>query len=504
MNPLNIITGHFAILRPGGWVTGYQFIAADFANFEQRSVQAINGDLGGCWAPATPIVLNGFNAAIAITGPVRIGRGARLTTLSGARVKLQGSAWPLLGPYHTGRNRSLVTSLLHGRPLGQNLAWLLQPNLPLAGVALTANQLVIWDGAYVTGRGSALPSTIGVWAASTGYAAGAFVITSAGSPNGYIYECTTPGTSGSSPPSWSSALTPGQTVTDGSVTWTNWGSISSVEKIPSGSQAPAIAALWECPLDVHQNGTIASVTVTYRANAGQPKARVIRYDLAGGTPTPLCSTAVGADANGWVTAAAIDTGETVQTWTIQVDGGAAAANAIVDRSQYTYRLEVQEDASLGTSLAVLAPVRVATTGQIDVASPPSTVDGVTLGPYDFVLVKNQGDPTSETRAATSNGIYMVPPGGGSWVFYARADTVNQNVPTNAVVAVLYGAVNGGTYWQNQGNFQAQQDVANNPIPNAWLPFVGGVPVGQGAFAATGNVYIAAAVNHADIADNRFQ
>lgn len=54
------------------------------------------------------------------------------------------------------------------------------------------------------------------WQASTAYALGDAVrpVTR----NGYVYECTAAGTTGSSEPTW--PTTPGNTVVDGSVTWT--------------------------------------------------------------------------------------------------------------------------------------------------------------------------------------------------------------------------------------------------------------------------------------------
>lgn len=57
-----------------------------------------------------------------------------------------------------------------------------------------------------------------LWAASTAYTVGQEVVPTAASDTGYIYECTTAGTSAASEPSWSSTV--GGTVTDGSVTWT--------------------------------------------------------------------------------------------------------------------------------------------------------------------------------------------------------------------------------------------------------------------------------------------
>jgi len=54
------------------------------------------------------------------------------------------------------------------------------------------------------------------WQASTTYAAGDFVVPT--TLNGFTYECTTGGTSGTTEPIWPTTI--GQTVTDGSVVWT--------------------------------------------------------------------------------------------------------------------------------------------------------------------------------------------------------------------------------------------------------------------------------------------
>ena len=58
--------------------------------------------------------------------------------------------------------------------------------------------------------------TVGTRAASTAYAAGALV--RPGTINGYVYKCTTPGTSAATAPTF--PTTPGSTVTDGTVVWT--------------------------------------------------------------------------------------------------------------------------------------------------------------------------------------------------------------------------------------------------------------------------------------------
>ncbi|MEA3432061.1 MAG: hypothetical protein U9R01_05215 [candidate division WOR-3 bacterium] len=54
------------------------------------------------------------------------------------------------------------------------------------------------------------------WAASTAYSLGDYVRPT--TANGYVYKCTTAGTSGAAEPTWPTTI--GQTVTDGSVVWT--------------------------------------------------------------------------------------------------------------------------------------------------------------------------------------------------------------------------------------------------------------------------------------------
>lgn len=71
--------------------------------------------------------------------------------------------------------------------------------------------LTIWRRPDATG---ALPSP--VWAAQTAYTAGMVI-----SAQGHAYSASTGGTSGSYAPAWDT--TPGATVTDGTVVWTETG-----------------------------------------------------------------------------------------------------------------------------------------------------------------------------------------------------------------------------------------------------------------------------------------
>ncbi len=73
-------------------------------------------------------------------------------------------------------------------------------------------------GLFANGAGAAMPSAIGTanpaWAGSTAWTAGNLIVDA----NGNIQRCTTAGTSGSTAPTWATAL--GATTSDGTLVWT--------------------------------------------------------------------------------------------------------------------------------------------------------------------------------------------------------------------------------------------------------------------------------------------
>ncbi|GIV50577.1 MAG: hypothetical protein KatS3mg038_1098 [Candidatus Kapaibacterium sp.] len=94
--------------------------------------------------------------------------------------------------------------------------------------------------------------------------------------------------------------------------------------------------------------------------------------------------------------------------------------------------------SLVEGLAWKDDVRVATTGNINIASAPSSIDGVTLSNGDRVLVKDQTD-------ARENGIYLF---NGAGSAMTRALDASTGAELNAaVVTVRAGTTNGGTTWR---------------------------------------------------------
>ncbi|MEM4202842.1 MAG: hypothetical protein QXS54_02105 [Candidatus Methanomethylicaceae archaeon] len=83
-------------------------------------------------------------------------------------------------------------------------------------------------------------------------------------------------------------------------------------------------------------------------------------------------------------------------------------------------------------------VRVATTSNISITNPPSTIDGVSLSVGDRILVKDQTN-------ATENGIYVY---NGSGNPLTRAPDANSGSELNAaVVTVAQGTANAGTAWR---------------------------------------------------------
>ena len=91
---------------------------------------------------------------------------------------------------------------------------------------------------------------------------------------------------------------------------------------------------------------------------------------------------------------------------------------------------------LSGSLAVKAPVRVATTANITLSG-EQTIDAVAVVEGNRVLVKNQTD-------TTENGIYDVST--GAWTRSLDFDGVNDLVQGTAIV-VQQGTVSGGTMWK---------------------------------------------------------
>ncbi|GIV52405.1 MAG: hypothetical protein KatS3mg038_2926 [Candidatus Kapaibacterium sp.] len=94
--------------------------------------------------------------------------------------------------------------------------------------------------------------------------------------------------------------------------------------------------------------------------------------------------------------------------------------------------------SLVEGLAWKDDVRVATTANINLASAPSSIDGVTLSNGDRVLVKDQTD-------AKENGIYLFNGAGSAMTRALDADTGAEL--NAAVTTVREGTTNGGTTWR---------------------------------------------------------
>lgn len=119
-------------------------------------------------------------------------------------------------------------------------------------------------------------------------------------------------------------------------------------------------------------------------------------------------------------------------------------------------------------------VRVATTSNISLSTPPSTIDGVTLSVNDRILVKDQTDPKE-------NGIYVY---NGSGSPLTRAPDADNGSELNAaVVSVREGTANSGTTWR--------QTTPNPTIGTSniiWQPFA--AAIGDATETTAGKIRIA--------------
>jgi hypothetical protein len=112
---LSPILGHFVRVESDStWETGnYSPSLTDWKTIDQIVSQMINGDMGGTWAPLTPIEIGG--SGLLLVGPLLVvGEGSLTSTASGA-YQCCGESWPQLGPDHVGRERVIVTPCSSGR-----------------------------------------------------------------------------------------------------------------------------------------------------------------------------------------------------------------------------------------------------------------------------------------------------------------------------------------------------------------------------------------------------
>jgi hypothetical protein len=99
---------HFTLIRNpvANWSGGTQVLPTELQAFEANLAAAINGDLGGCWAPSALITIGG--AGLDLQGPLVIARGGSVTTGSATGIQLQDGDYPLLSSSHSGRTRQVV------------------------------------------------------------------------------------------------------------------------------------------------------------------------------------------------------------------------------------------------------------------------------------------------------------------------------------------------------------------------------------------------------------
>ncbi len=247
-----------------------------------------------------------------------------------------------------------------------------------------------------------------------------------------------------------------------------------------------VAVRWLLPLRTHHGATLRTATITYRAAAGRPRARLLRFD-SGGTATPLTLTSGGADVFGWVPLAAPDATIPIQTALLLFDAGVVA-----DRAAFHYALQVEEDQTLSdaapNTLLVKDPVLAASTVNVSPLSGSPVIDGVPTNAGDRILLRAQTD-------AAENGVYTIPSGGLG--YFERADVATVNgvtdvvpdaLPAGYLVPVLYGATFGSTLLQLTSGAVTRLGQRQTFAP----------------VAPTGNTYLACAVAHANIADTRWQ
>lgn len=100
--------GHNSLIRGGGWAGASTILGSELATLDANLAGAINGDDGGCWAPAAAITIGG--SGMAITGPLVVARGGLLTAVNGDAIQFASGQYPRFAAGHAGRTRKIVSS----------------------------------------------------------------------------------------------------------------------------------------------------------------------------------------------------------------------------------------------------------------------------------------------------------------------------------------------------------------------------------------------------------
>lgn len=103
------------------FATGSQLTAAELAQMDASLASLVNGVDGGCWSPSSQIVISG--SGLQLTGPFFASRGGSLTAANAGGFACQDGDYPLLGPTHTGRNRTIVYECITGEGFPMRPAW---------------------------------------------------------------------------------------------------------------------------------------------------------------------------------------------------------------------------------------------------------------------------------------------------------------------------------------------------------------------------------------------
>jgi hypothetical protein len=396
-----------AVWNNGG-AEGYQPSSADLESLDAKLFAAVNGDQGGTWAPAAPIIFGNVanNLAPSITiGPSIVCYGGSIKTAAGSRIIYDDTAYPLLGASHPGRQRTIVTSCMH-RKSSPPYHWICVPqSMSIQSIGLTV------QCSAVTYRAPPLASDM------------------------YTYD----------PLAWLFRIPP---------------------QIPNATflEQPSFVL----PLRVHDGARLARVTLKFRVPnirtklpVTLPRMRVVRVDGSGNV-VPMKLTA---DGSGFVSPTAPTSPEAwSNSGNVQSIVYACDQNNTIDTSQYYYELQVIEEVGTSASIRVAEcdgvlvvekklDVVVASTANVTLSG-TQTVDGYTTSTTgERVLVKDQTD-------STANGIYLVN-NATTWQRAPDCATLSPDFTPNFIVEVAGGTLNKHTVWQLVGPTNKQ--TVNNGV-----------------------------------------